>query len=55
MSKISNDGAQQLQVARNALDSIHSKIDSKNFNLVTEEFNSIATILEDAIQIWEKL
>ena len=31
MSKISNDGADQLQIARNALDSMYEKLDSKNF------------------------
>ena len=34
MLKISNDGAEQLQTARNALDSIYSKLDSKTFNQV---------------------
>ena len=54
MSKISNDGAEQLQTVRNALDSIYSKLDSKTFEKVKEEFAGIAKILADA-QTWEKV
>ena len=54
MSKISNDGANQLQTARNALDSIYSKLDSKTFEKVKEEFAGIAKILAD-VQAWERV
>ena len=54
MSKISNDGAAQLQTARNALDSIYNKLDSKTYNKVKEEFAGIAKILADA-QSWERV
>ena len=47
MSKISNEGAEQLQTARNALDSIYNKLDSKTYNKVKEEFAGIAKILAD--------
>ena len=53
MSKISNEGAEQLQIARNALDSIYNKLDSKTYNKVKEEFAGIAKILADA-QNWER-
>ena len=54
MSKISNDGAEQLQTARNALNSIYSKLDSKTFEKVKEEFAGIAKILAN-VQDWEKV
>ena len=54
MSKISNDGAEQLQIARNALDSIYSKLDSKTYNKVKEEFAGLAEILAN-VQDWERV
>jgi uncharacterized protein (UPF0297 family) len=54
MSKISNDGAEQLKTVRNALDSIYSKLDSKTYNKVKEEFAGIAEILAN-VQDWEKV
>ena len=54
MSKISIDGAEQLQTARNALDSIYSKLDSKTYDKVKEEFAGLAKILADA-QTWERV
>ena len=54
MSKISNDGAEQLQTARNALDSIYNKLDSKTYDKVKEEFAGLAKILADA-QTWERV
>ena len=54
MSKISNDGAEQLQIARNALDSIYRKLDSKTYEKVEEEFAGIAKILAD-VQDWERV
>ena len=54
MSKISNEGAEQLQTARNALNSIYNKLDSKTFEKVKEEFAGIAKILAD-VQNWERV
>ena len=54
MSKISNDGAEQLQTARNALNSIYSKLDSKTYNKVKEEFAGLAEILAN-VQEWERV
>ena len=54
MPKISNDGAEQLQTARNALDSIYNKLDSKTFEKVKEEFAGLAKILADT-QAWERV
>ena len=54
MSKISNDGAEQLQIARNALDSIYNKLDSKTYEKVKEEFAGIAEILSN-VQAWERV
>ena len=54
MSKISNEGVEQLQIARNALDSIYDKLDSKTYEKVKEEFAGIAKILTDAMD-WERV
>ena len=54
MSKISNEGAEQLQIARNALDSIYNKLDSKTYEKIKEEFAGIAKILAD-VQDWERV
>jgi len=54
MSKISNEGAEQLQIARNALDSIYNKLDSKTYNKVKEEFAGLAEILAN-VQEWERV
>ena len=54
MSKISNDGAEQLQTVRNALDSIYDKLGAKTFAKVEEEFGAIGKILAD-VQDWERV
>ena len=54
MSKISSDGAEQLQTVRNALNSIYNKLDSKTFAKVKEEFSSMGKILAD-VQDWERV
>ena len=54
MSKISNEGVEQLQIARNALDSMYNKLDSKTYDKVKGEFAGIAKILAD-VQLWEKV
>ena len=54
MSKISNEGAEQLQTVRNALNSMYDKLDSKTYEKVKEEFAGIAKILAD-VQDWERV
>ena len=54
MSKISNDGAEQLQIVRNSLDQMYGKLDSKNFEKVKQEFAGIAEILAD-VKDWERV
>ena len=54
MSKISNEGVEQLQIARNPLDSIYDKLDSKTYEKVKEEFAGIAKILA-SVQDWERV
>jgi len=54
MSKISNEGAEQLQIVRNAIDSIYNKLDSKTYEKIKEEFAGIAKILAD-VQDWERV
>ena len=54
MSKISNEGVEQLQIARNALDSMYNKLDSKTYEKVKEEFAGIAKILTN-VQDWERV
>ena len=46
MSKISNDGLQQIQIIKNALDSMYDKLEEKKvFNEVKDEFEAIAGIV----------
>ena len=54
MSKISNEGAEKLQIVRNAIDSIYNKLDSKTYEKIKEEFAGIAKILAD-VQDWERV
>ena len=53
MSKISNEGLEQIQIIKNALDSMYDKLDkSGNFKDVQTEFEAIAGIVSQA-QTWE--
>ena len=53
MSKISNEGLEQILVIKNALDSMYDKLDkSGNFEDVQTEFEAIAGIVALA-QTWE--
>ena len=54
MSKISNEGVEQLQIVKNALDSMYDKLDSKTFEKVKEEFAGMAKILAN-VQDWERV
>ena len=52
MSKISKDGLEQIQIIKNALDSMYDKIGSKKvFNEVKTEFEAIAGIVS-TIDTW---
>ena len=56
MSQISKDGAEKLQVVRNALNSIYSKLESAgSVSSIQEEFNYIAETLSDVQTTWEKI
>ena len=56
MSQISKDGAEKLQVVRNALNSIYSKLESAgSVSNIQEEFNYIAETLSDVQTTWEKI
>tara|TARA_R110002051_G_C8377408_1_gene444575 strand:- start:139 stop:306 length:168 start_codon:yes stop_codon:yes gene_type:complete len=47
MSQISKDGYEQIQVIKNALDSMYDKLEkSGKFNEVKDEFEAIAGIVE---------
>ena len=47
MSKISKEGYEQIQVIKNALDSMYDKLEtSGNFSVVQEEFEAINGIVE---------
>ena len=55
MSKISKEGFEQIQVIKNALDSMYDKIGSKKvFNEVQQEFEAIAGIVSMADD-WEEV
>ena len=47
MSQISKDGLEQINIIKNALDSMFDKLEAKGvFNHVNEEFEAIAGIVE---------
>ena len=47
MSKISKEGFEQIQIIKNALDSMFDKLEANgNFSNVQEEFEAIAGIVE---------
>ena len=49
MSKISKDGYEQIQIIKNALDSMFDKLEaSGKFNEVKDEFDAIAGIVEQS-------
>ena len=55
MSKISNDGLEQIRVIKNALDSMYDKLEDKGiFESVQPEFEAIAGIVALA-QDWEEV
>ena len=54
MSKISKEGFEQIQVIKNALDSMYDKLDTKVYNLVKEEFDAIASIVSET-GTWEEI
>ena len=55
MSKISKEGFEQIQVIKNALDSMYDKLEaSGKFNDVKDEFEAIAGIVEESGN-WEEV
>jgi hypothetical protein len=55
MSKISKDGYEQIQVIKNALDSMFDKLEANGkFNEVKEEFEAIAGIV-NLSGTWEEV
>ncbi len=55
MSKISKDGYEQIQIIKNALDSMFDKLEAKKvFNEVQTEFEAIAGIVENS-GTWEEV
>ena len=55
MSKISKDGYEQIQIIKNALDSMFDKLEaSGKFNEVKDEFEAIAGIV-DLAGSWEEV
>ena len=55
MSKISKEGYEQIQVIKNALDSMFDKLEAKKvFNEVKDEFSAIAGIVELS-RTWEEV
>ena len=55
MSKISREGYEQIQVIKNALNSMFDKLESKGvFNEVKQEFSAIAGIVEQS-GTWEEV
>ena len=54
MSKISKEGFEQIQIIKNALDSMFDKLNADgNFNMVKDEFEAIAGIVELS-STWEE-
>ena len=55
MSKISKEGFEQIQIIKNALDSMYGKLEAKGvFNDVKDEFSAIAGIV-DISASWEEV
>jgi hypothetical protein len=55
MSKISKEGYEQIQVIKNALDSMYDKLEVKGvFNEVKDEFQAISGIVELS-SAWEEV
>ena len=55
MSKISKEGFEQIQIIRNALDSMFDKLDSNGqFPNVQEEFEAIAGIVQQ-VNEWQEV
>jgi len=49
MSKISKEGFEQIQIVKNALDSMYDKLEAKGvFVTVQSEFEAIANIVNEA-------
>ena len=55
MSKISKDGYEQIQIIKNALDSMYKKLEKNGkFDVVKDEFEAIAGIVSLTSE-WEEI
>ena len=55
MSKISKEGFEQIQIIKNALDSMYDKLEKNGkFNEVKDEFESISNIIDESGK-WEEV
>lgn len=55
MSKISKEGLEQIQIIKNALDSMYDKLEKKGmFGEVEDEFEAIAKVVSDTTS-WENV
>ncbi|MBC8428177.1 MAG: hypothetical protein H8D94_01765 [Candidatus Pelagibacter sp.] len=53
MAKIDNDGVEQIQNIKNALDSMYDKLEAEGvFDTVQEEFQFISEIVDDVQNTW---
>ena len=56
MAKIDNDGVEQIQVVKNALDVMYDKLEKNGtFDLVQEEFQFIADLVSQVQNEWERV
>tara|TARA_Y100000310_G_scaffold131798_1_gene130921 strand:- start:120 stop:293 length:174 start_codon:yes stop_codon:yes gene_type:complete len=56
MAKIDNDGVEQIQVVKNALDVMYGKLEKNGtFDLVQEEFQFIAELVSNVQNEWERV
>ena len=54
MAKIDKEGLEQLKIARNALDTMYDKLESKGvFDGLSEEFNFISEVISNAATEWK--
>tara|TARA_Y100000310_G_scaffold334833_1_gene415486 strand:- start:343 stop:573 length:231 start_codon:yes stop_codon:yes gene_type:complete len=56
MTKIDNEGVEQLKNVRNALDVMYQKLEAKGvFSSVQEEFEYISKIIDSAQTQWDRI
>ena len=56
MSQISKDGAEQILIIKNALDTMYDKLEKAGqFEAVQEEFQFIAELVDQVQNEWERI